>query len=122
MKQAYIGRFTASYLRQVEEGTETEEGLQMWLHMGRQTRNNRLSSFNGLRHIEMQEALAILREREGTRLTPRELMGLVREYQEDIADTERNPKRWTNAYLTPERAREWYEQQINRVRQQLQGA
>jgi hypothetical protein len=116
----YIGHLTAHHLRQVEEGIETQESLQMWLHIDNRTRNNRPSPFNGWDHIGLQEALAILREREGTEQTPRELMALVREFQADITDTRQNPKRWTNASLTPERAREWYEQQINRVQQQLQ--
>jgi hypothetical protein len=89
--------------------------------------NNRITRRDGgvryqvNHYISLQETLALLRQREGTKLAPRALMALMREYQADIADISADPKRWANTYLSPERARAWYEEQIEMLRKQLRG-
>src|SRR5690349_9906475 len=115
--EQYIGRFTAYHLREVELGLRTVDSFLVQLHVDSEMRGRCPSSFNGVYHLSHQETFSILRQ--GQPMTPRELMALVREYQADIADIDAHPTRWPGEGFA-QRAKAWYEQQINRARQQLQ--
>ena len=109
-----VGYFTRLNLRHAADGVLLVQDFEMKLRT-----EKRFNPQNANNYLSLQETLAILRAQDGTEQTPRELMALMRGYQADIADIESNPRKWTNSHLTPERARAWYEQQIEAIRQQL---
>jgi hypothetical protein len=82
-------------------------------------RNKPHSLFDGSWYLSQQEAYLALRSHDES---PRELIKLVQQFQADIAHVEAYPERWTGGDLTPERAKEWYREQIKLLQQEMQGS
>jgi hypothetical protein len=105
VEMTYVGLYTSTKLWLVQQGQETLQTLK------RQIRIRRIEL--GDIRLSFDEAINILERSQGVQKTVEELKTEMLQYQQGILNIEREP----DAYVLPEIARGWYEQQIERVRQ-----
>ena len=108
VEMTYVGQYTQSKLWLVKQGQATLATLK------REIRTRRIEL--GDIRLSFDEAINILERSQSIQKTTKELTVEMAEYQIAIANIEREP----DAYVLPEIARDWYEQQIERVRPLLQ--
>jgi hypothetical protein len=108
VEMTYVGQHTQMYLRAVKLGQETLATLKR--------RRRTLGNGPGDAALTLDEAINILEREHSVHKTDADLKAEMLHYQQGLLNIEREP----DAYVLPEIARDWYEQQIERVRQLLQ--
>jgi hypothetical protein len=105
---SYAGKWTNLHLWEIEQGHETLATLKREKTVWRRTSNGDLL-------LSYQEAIVLLEQSQDVSKTQRELIAEMQEYQMCLERVKREP----DAYLAPDKARAWYEQQITRIRKLL---
>ena len=108
VEMTYVGKYTDTKLWMVSVGKETLATLKRERRLLRDEPGDIPLSFD--------EAISLLERRERIEKTPEELKTDRARYQTALKNIEREP----DAYVAPDIARNWYQQQIERVTQQLQ--
>jgi len=104
VEMTYVGQHTQTYLRAVKLGQETLATLKR--------RRRMLGNGPGDAALTLDEALNILEREHCVHKTDADLKAEMLHYQQGLLNIEREP----DAYVLPEIARDWYEQQMERVR------
>jgi hypothetical protein len=105
VEMTYVGQHTRTHLWAVQQGGETLATLKR--------RRRILGLGPGDASLNLDEAINILERSQGVQKTVEELKTEMLHYQQGLLNIEREP----DAYVLPEIARGWYEQQLERVRQ-----
>lgn len=108
VEMTYVGQHTRAHLWAVQQGGETLATLKR--------RRRLLGNGPGDASLNLDEAINILERSQDRQKTVEELKTEMLHYQQGLLNIEREP----DAYVLPEIARDWYEQQIERVRPLLQ--
>jgi hypothetical protein len=108
IEMVYVGLDTEIYINAVRRGTKTLATLKRELRIW--------ADAPGDPTLSRHEAISLLERGERVQKTPTELANDRASYQKSIECIEREP----DAYVAPDIARSWYEQQIERIQHLLQ--
>lgn len=108
VEMTYVGIHTKTYLWSCQHGTRTLATTKRERRLRAKLHDDVLFS--------LDEAINIMERQQGILKTPEEISADIAEYQKAIAAISREP----DAYVAPDLARGWYEQQIERIQALLQ--